>query len=104
MRFGCGRILMNFRFITISEEFAGSPPVFQNRNADKIKAMLPPPIVDDMIPQVASLAEGERIRLQRRFAGSGDEAFGYTTVPATRDEFSNDEESMTWDADGWTGV
>ena len=57
---------------------------------------------DDIMPLVASLSESERIRLLRRIAASGGaDASAYKMAPPTRDEFSDDDEPMAWDADGW---
>jgi hypothetical protein len=57
---------------------------------------------DDILPLVASLTPQERIRLLRLIAlPPGGDAPVYRSVPASRDEFSADEEPLAWDADGW---
>jgi hypothetical protein len=58
---------------------------------------------DDLMPLVASLPESERIRLLQWIAsphGSGA-ASAYRIAAPTGDEFSNDDESLAWEADGW---
>jgi hypothetical protein len=60
---------------------------------------------DDILPLVASLAPQERARLLRLIASSkGADAPVYRSVPPSRDEFSADEDSLAWDADGWEDV
>ncbi len=57
---------------------------------------------DDILPLVASMTPQERVRLQRLIALlQGGDASLYGAVPAARDEFSVDDESLGWDADGW---
>ena len=57
---------------------------------------------DDILPLVASLTPKERVRLLRLIASSqGADASIYRSVPASRDEFSADEEPLAWDAEGW---
>ena len=57
---------------------------------------------DDIFPLVASLPREERARLLRLMVSQkGLDAFAYSSTPASRDEFSVDEEPLTWDAEGW---
>lgn len=57
---------------------------------------------DDILPLVASLPAQERARLLRLIAlQQASDASIYTTTPASRDEFSADDEPLTWDAEGW---
>ena len=57
---------------------------------------------DDILPLVVSLPAQERARLLRLIASQqGSDASIYTTMPASRDEFSADDEPLTWDAEGW---
>ena len=57
---------------------------------------------DDIMPLVASLTDSERIRLLRRIASPrGPDAPAYLTAPPAHDEFSGDDESLAWEADGW---
>jgi hypothetical protein len=60
---------------------------------------------DDILPLVASLTPRERVRLLRLIAlPQGADADVYRSVPASRDEFSADEEPLAWDAEGWEDV
>jgi len=48
------------------------------------------------------LPDSERIKLLRWIASPhGADAAVYSAVPATRDEFSGDDEPLAWEADGW---
>jgi len=60
---------------------------------------------DDILPLVACLPPQERARLLRLITTplTADEIV-YRSVPPTRDEFSTDEDSLAWDADGWEGI
>jgi len=60
---------------------------------------------DDILPLVASLTPRERVRLLRLIAlPQGADAAVYQSVPASRDEFSADEEPLAWDGEGWEDV
>src|ERR1019366_2990113 len=70
--------------------------------ADRIQMMPRPLTADDIIPLVASLPDGERIKLLRWIASPhGTDASAYSAAPPTRDEFSGDDEPIAWEADGW---
>jgi hypothetical protein len=57
---------------------------------------------DDIMPLVASLTDSERLRLLRWIAWPhSTDASAYRAAPATRDEFSGDDEPLAWEADGW---
>ncbi len=57
---------------------------------------------DDIMPLIASLDESERIKLLRRIASPrGNDASAYMTAPPTPDEFSGDDESISWEAERW---
>jgi len=58
---------------------------------------------DDLLPLVACLTPQERIRLLRLLsAGAGaHERDIYRAFPPAREEFSSDEEPLSWDAEGW---
>jgi len=58
---------------------------------------------DDILPLVASLTPQERIRLLRLITTrpGADAAAAYREAPPGQDEFSADEEPLTWDAEGW---
>ena len=61
---------------------------------------------DDIFPLIACLTMEERMRLLRLISVRPgiDDRDAYRALPATREEFSNDEEPLGWDADGWEGV
>ena len=65
--------------------------------------MMPRPLTaDDIIPLVASLPDGERMKLLRWIASPhGADASAYTAAPPARQEFSGDDEPIAWDAEGW---
>jgi hypothetical protein len=58
---------------------------------------------DDILPLVASLTPQERVRLLRLIASrpSSDAAAASSAVPPGKDEFSSDEEPLSWDAEDW---
>ena len=61
---------------------------------------------DDILPLVDCLTPQERVRLLRLLSvrPGADEGDAYRTVPLTREEFSSDEEPLSWDAEGWEDV
>ena len=60
---------------------------------------------DDILPLVACLTPLERLRLLRLIhAGHVNETDVYKTLPSTQNEFSSDEEPLSWDAEGWENV
>ena len=67
---------------------------------------MPKPLTaDDILPLVACLTPQERVRLLRLIkAPVGSDATAYRAVPPDADEFSSDEEHLSWDADGWENV
>jgi hypothetical protein len=70
--------------------------------ADRMQMVPGPLTADDIIPLVASLPDGERIKLLRWIASPhGTDASAYTAAPPARQEFSGDDESIAWEADGW---
>jgi hypothetical protein len=57
---------------------------------------------DDIMPLVASLPDGERIRLLRWIAAPhGRDGSAYRVAPPNDGEFSGDDESLAWEGDGW---
>jgi len=58
---------------------------------------------DDILPLIARLPIQERERLFHLIleAPASDDAIAYATLPPSPDEFSADEESMAWEAEGW---
>jgi len=57
---------------------------------------------DDIMPLIASLSDGERLKLLGWIASPhGTEASAYKAAPPTENEFSGDEEPLAWEATGW---
>ncbi len=61
---------------------------------------------DDILPLVATLAPQERARLFRLMAGqpSDDDSSLYDATPPRHSEFSNNNEPLAWEADGWEDI
>jgi hypothetical protein len=68
--------------------------------------MAEPMTADDILPLVAGLTPKERVRLMRLITEQpdADDAAVYAAVPPKRDEFSNSEEALAWEADGWEEI
>jgi hypothetical protein len=69
--------------------------------------MSKPLTADDLLPLVACLEPQERIRLLRLIAlrpSSTDIADAYRILPPSRNEFTNDEYPLVWDAEGWENI
>ncbi len=62
-------------------------------------------MADDILPLVAALTPAERVRLLHLMSRpqGADEAV-YGSLPPGLDEFSTDEESLAWEAEGWEDV
>jgi hypothetical protein len=57
---------------------------------------------DDIMPLVAALPEGERIRLLRWIAlPRGTDESAYRVAPPTDGEFSGEDEPLAWESGGW---
>ena len=57
---------------------------------------------DDVMPLVAALSDKERAKLLKRIASAGGtDSLAYLATPPNRDEFSNEEEPLAWEAHGW---
>lgn len=67
-----------------------------------LPAMPKPLTADDIVPLVQHLTLPERARLIRLIGAwpEGDAA-AYLSLPPRSDEFSNDDEQLAWDAEGW---
>ena len=63
-------------------------------------------IADDILPLVACLTQGERLRLLRLIVvrPEMDDASVYRALPPAREEFSSDSDPLAWDAEGWESV
>ena len=60
---------------------------------------------DDILPLIAKLSEKERGRLLQLVIRRGkSDAEAYAAQPVGDDEFSSDEDPLSWDADGWENV
>jgi hypothetical protein len=68
--------------------------------------MANPVTADDLIPLITALPLAERVRLLRLLASRpGSEAAGaYDAQPPGPDEFSADDDALSWDAEGWEAV
>ncbi len=72
---------------------------------DMLCVMSQPLTANDLLPLVARLAPRERERLMRLIAATAErDASLYATAPPRQDEFTSDEESLAWDAEGWEGL
>jgi hypothetical protein len=60
---------------------------------------------DDLLPLVASLPPQERVRLLKLIVSrpASDPAAAYAATPPAADEFSSEEEPLSWEAEGWEG-
>jgi hypothetical protein len=65
---------------------------------------MPNPLkADDILPLVARLTAEERLRLIRLITpkpGAKDAEI-YRSLPVLADEFSTDEDALSWEAEGW---
>lgn len=68
--------------------------------------MAKPLTADDILPLVACLTPQERLRLLRliNVRAGVDQRDAYRALPPARDEFSSDEDPLSWDAEGWENV
>ena len=68
--------------------------------------MAKPLTADDILPLVACLTPQERLRLLRLISvrPGASEADAYRVLSPTLEEFSSDEEPLSWDAEGWEEV
>lgn len=72
------------------------------RGAGRVRTAPKSLTADDVLPLVACLTPQERVRLLRLLPSPpGADASVYASVPPARDEFSTDEESLAWNAEGW---
>ena len=58
---------------------------------------------EDLVPHLTALPPDELVRLVHLLLqqpGIGD-AIKYTLMPPGENEFSSDQNSLAWDADGW---
>ena len=68
----------------------------------KMQSMAKALTADDILPLVVALPAQERVRLLQLIASQqGSDASMYRSMPASREEFSTDDEALAWDAEGW---
>ena len=68
----------------------------------KMQSMAKPLTADDILPLVVALPAEERARLLRLIVSQqGSDASMYRSLPASREEFSTDDEALAWDGGGW---
>jgi hypothetical protein len=64
--------------------------------------VLQPLSADQIIPLVESMSDRERILLYQWLASAkGRDLSAYEAVPPARDEFSEVDEPLSWEAEGW---
>jgi hypothetical protein len=59
---------------------------------------------DDFWPEIVRLSHKEQLRLAKlalKAASLGESAAAYQGTPPLPDEFSTDDDALSWDADGW---
>jgi hypothetical protein len=64
-----------------------------------------PNTAEDLTPLVARLPREEQLRLAKialRLAANSQVGGGYSARPPAADEFSSDEDSLSWEAEGWS--
>jgi hypothetical protein len=66
--------------------------------------MSQPLTADDLLPLIAKLSSAERRKLFGLIQKVGNDVEAYRAVPLARGEFSSDEDTLAWDADGWEDV
>lgn len=74
------------------------------QDAGTIARMVDPVTTDDVLPLIARMATQERAKLFRAIATtarSREEAEIYRAMPTGQDEFSQDDEGLAWEAEGW---
>jgi hypothetical protein len=60
---------------------------------------------DDVLPLIAKLSPDERRRLFRLALGQQrTDAQAYAANPPRDDEFSSDEDHLSWGAEGWENI
>jgi hypothetical protein len=72
---------------------------------DTLSQMPQPLTANDLLPLVARLAPGERVRLVQLIETAPVQgASSYGVAQPGQDEFSGDEEPLAWDAEGWEEI
>jgi hypothetical protein len=66
---------------------------------------MPKPLTaDEILPLVACLSPQEKARLLRLITAPPSAEAAYRSTPPAANEFSSDEDPLSWDADGWENV
>lgn len=67
-----------------------------------------PLTADDLLPLVAKLPHDEQVRLAqlalRAARDATRDAAAYRRTPVRPDEFSQDDEGASWEAEGWEAI
>jgi hypothetical protein len=70
--------------------------------------MAQPLTADDLLPLVAKLPHDEQVRLAqlalRAARDTTRDAAAYQRIPVRPDEFSQDDEGASWEAQGWEEI
>jgi hypothetical protein len=66
--------------------------------------MAEPAKAEDLWPLVQKLSRAERIRLATLALAADSDDAAYRANPPSTGEFSSEEDSLAWDADGWEGL
>jgi hypothetical protein len=60
---------------------------------------------EDLIPLIAKLSKEERRRLTRLALSQGfSDPQAYTAQPTSDDEFTGDDDLLSWEAEGWENI
>jgi hypothetical protein len=64
-----------------------------------------PATVEEIVPLVEALSPLERTRLLRLITRTrNNDSSVYEAIPPRPEEFSDDEDPLAWDSDGWENV
>lgn len=76
-----------------------------SHTAANVLVMADPLTADDVLPLVQRLTPQERFRLLQLITASprGD-ASSYKSIGIRPDEFSSDEDSLSWEGEGWENI
>lgn len=66
--------------------------------------MSEPLTADEILPLVARLSPNEKARLLKLLKVHPDAAKAYAASTPGPDEFSGDDDGLSWDAEGWEDI
>jgi len=70
-----------------------------------MQAMATQLTVEDLVPLVAALTPEERTRLLRLIVRpQSDDDPLYRAMPPAKEEFSSDEDPLSWEGEGWENL